>query len=206
MELSLFFFKDKVLAYGAQTINIDDVDNIREELLSGILVIRKNIESSYTVSVNIYYESEICKILERSDRNVNTRIYKLLSCREPMVIASMIKRIDCCKIPVIENNTTWLNILDKGVYSENLYNLSGAMLDYLIFKNMVEYETYDTYTISKKFMIQILKKDTIYMSWLIKYLECDDCDIIGKFMERHGYLLHGKKFTKQKFEPIGFLV
>ena len=206
MELSLFFFKDKVLANGAHLINAEDLDSVREDLLSGILVIRRNTETSYTISTNKYYESELCKILERSDRNVNTRAYKLLECREPMVIESMIKRIDCGVTPTIEGNVAWLSVLDRGVYSSGVDDQTGAMLDYMVFKDMVEYEAYDTYTISNKYMEQILKKDEIFMSWLCKYLECDDVVIIERFMERHGFELKGKKFTKCKFEPIGFLL
>ena len=206
MELSLFFFKDKVLANGAHLINVEDLDSIREDLLSGILVIRRNTDISYTISTNKYYESELCKILERSDRNVNTRAYKLLECREPMVIEAMIKRIDCGRKPVIEGNIAWMSVLDRGVYSAGVDDQTGAMLDYMVFKGMIEYEAYDTYTISNKYMEQILKKDEVFMSWLFKYLECDDVGIIERFMERHGYELRGKKFRKCKFEPIGFLL
>ena len=206
MELSLFFLKDKVLAYGAQIIDIEDLDSVREDLLSGILVVRRNSDTSYTISTNKYYELELCKILERSDRNVNTRAYKLLECREPMVIEAMIKRIDCGITPTIEGNVAWLAVLDRGVYSSGAEDQTGSMLDYMVFKGMIEYETYNTYSISKKFMEQILKKNEIFMSWLFKYLQCDDVEIMGKFMERHGYELNGKKFRKCKFEPIGFLL
>lgn len=206
MELSLFFFKDKVLAHGTQFIDSKDLDSIRQDLLSGILVIRKQSETKYVVSVNKYYEAEICKILERSDRNVNSRVYKLLDCREPMVIESLLKRIDYTHKPAKLGNAVWMSVLDKGVYNSTVDDQAGAALDYMVFKGMVEYEAYDTYSISKKFMEQILKKDEIFMSWLEKYLECDDIGIIVKFMERHGYSLKGKKFTKLEFEPIGFMV
>ena len=206
MELSLFFLKDKVLAYGAEIVLSEDLDTVREDLLSGILVIRRNTDISYTISTNKYYESELCKLIERSDRNINSRAYKLLECREPMVIEAMIKRIDCGINPTIDGNSAWLSVLDRGVYSAGAEDQTGSMLDYIVFKGMVEYEACNTYTISKKFMEQILKKDEIFMSWLFKYLQCDDVEIIGKFMERHGYELRGKKFRKCKFEPIGFLL
>jgi len=206
MKLSLFFLKDKVLAHGAQIIDVEDLDSIRQDLLSGILVVRKNSEISYTVSTNKYYETEVCKIIERSDRNINTRAYKLLECREPMVIEAMIKRIDCGINPTIEGNIAWMSVLDTGVYSASVDDQAGAMLDYMIFKGMIEYESYNTYSISKKYMQQILNKNKIFMSWLEKYLECSDTDIITKFMERHGYSLIGKKFIKQEFKTIGFLV
>ena len=206
MELSLFFFKDKVLANGAHLIDVEDLDSVRDDLLSGILVVRRNSETSYTISTNKYYESELCKILERSDRNINTRAYKLLECREPMVIEAMIKRIDCGINPTIVGNSVWLSVLDRGVYSAGAEDQTGSMLDYIVFKGMVEYEAYNTYTISKKFMEQILKKDEVFMSWLFKYLECDDVGIVTRFMERHGYELKGKKFSKCEFEHIGFLL
>ncbi len=206
MELSLFFLKDKVLAYGTQIIAVEDLDSVRNELLSGILIVRKNNEISYTISVNKYYESEVCKLLERSDRNTNSRAYKLLGCREPSVIRALISRIDCTHVPTIEYNSAWMLLLDRGVYTSGVDDITSAMLDYMVYKGMVEYEAYDTYSISKKFMEQILKKDVIFMSWLIKYLECDDAGIVERFMDRHGYVLKGKKFVRQKFETIGFLV
>jgi len=206
MELSLFFLKDKVLANGTQVIDISELDSVRKDLLSGILVVRKMNENSYILSVNQYYEKEICRLLERSDRNTNSRAYKLLGCREPMVIEALIKRIDCGHFPAKVDNVAWWSVLEVGVYSATLDSISSAMLDYMVFNDLVEYEAYNTYSMSGKFIGKILEKDEVYMSWLEKYLKCDDVGIVRKFMTRHGYCLKGKKFSKLEFEPIGFLV
>jgi hypothetical protein len=206
VDVNLFFLRDKILVEGSKTIHVSEIESLRDELMSGILVIRKQDEENYLVSMNKYHEEEVRKAVKRSDRNRHGRLYKLLGCREPMVIEGIMARLEGTLSPAGWNESSWLNVLSTGVYFETVADQNSAMLDSMVFKGRLQYETYATYGLSTTYMDNMLSKDQIYLSALERYLECKDEYIINTFMERHGYERKGKKFVKVQVEAIGFLL
>ena len=65
MKLNLFFLKDKVLVEGPKQIYITELENIRKELLSGVIVARKVNDAQYYISSNKLIEQEVIKTLTK---------------------------------------------------------------------------------------------------------------------------------------------
>jgi hypothetical protein len=206
MDVNLFFLRDKILVEGMKVIHVSEIDDLRNELLSGIIVIRKRDEETFIVSMNKFHEEEVRKAIKRSDRNKHARLYKLLGCREPSVIEGIMARLEGTLSPASWNESTWLSVLNTGVYYENVLGQSGDMLDHMIFKGRLQYEAYNTYSLSTEYMDKLLCKDELYLSAVMRYLECKDEQIVDMFMDRHGYERKGKKFVKANIEAIGFLL
>lgn len=204
MEVNLFFLRDKILVEGTKIIHVSEIESLRNELMSGILVIRKQDEEHYAVSMNKYHEEEVRKAVARSDRNKHSRLYKLLDCREPAVVEGIMKRLEGTMSPDAWNESSWLNVLSTGVYYDSIVNQGDAMLDHMVFKGRLQYETYATYGLSTEYMGKLMQRDEIYLSMVERYLECKDEQIINMFMERHGYERKSKKFVKKEVEAIGF--
>lgn len=204
MDVNLFFLRDKILVEGTKIVHVSEIESLRNELMSGIIVIRKQDEEHYAVSMNKYHEEEVRKAVARSDRNKHGRLYKLLGCREPAVIEGIMERLEGTTSPTAWNESSWLNVLSTGVYYDDISGQGDAMLDHMVFKGRLQYETYATYCLSTEYMDKLLKKDILFLSMIERYLECKDEQIINMFMERHGYERKSKKFVKKEVETIGF--
>jgi hypothetical protein len=148
VNVNLFFLRDKILVEGAKIVHVNEIESLRNELISGILVIRKQDEEHYAVSMNKYHEEEVRKAVARSDRNKHGRLYKLLDCREPAVVEGIMKRLEGTMSPTTWNESSWLNVLSTGVYYDDVSGQSDAMLDNMVFKGRLQYETYATYGLS----------------------------------------------------------
>ena len=206
MHVNLFFLKDKILAEGTHIIDEAVIEELRKDLVSGIIVIRRAADDKYMVSVNKYVEEEVRKVLERGGKNAFNRLYKIADCRESVVIEAMVKRLEDTASPACWNEAAWLTTLSTGVHYEYADSQGDSMLDHMVYKGRLQYESYSTYCLSVEYLNKMFEKEVLYMSWLERYLECKDESIINAFMLRHGYERKGKKFTKKIAETIGFLL
>jgi len=205
MDVHLFFLRDQILVRGYGIVDNEGLENLRDDLTSGLFVVRKSQDNEFVVKVNICLEEEIKKLIEKDSKNLATKVYKLTKTREPDVADGLVKRILKLFSQPKWNQASWIHMLKTGVYYTYASD-SNVMLDYLVWDGKLEYESYGTYCISSEFMSAILNKDKVYFSWLSKYLDCKDEKAIDIFMAHHGYEKHGSSYTKKQSEPIGFII
>lgn len=206
MKLNLFFLKDKVLVEGPIAIHVSELENIRKELLSGVIVARKVNDEQYYISANKFIEEDVRVALKKNTRNTRSKLYKTLQCREPAVVNGMIERVKGEPSPETWNQSAWLSALRTGVYYEGMADQSGAKLDAMVHKGRLEYESYGTYSLSEKYLSQILSKDEVFISWLYRYLDCKEEGVVDVIMDRLGYDRDMQKYIKRDVVPIGFIV
>jgi hypothetical protein len=205
MKLNLFFLKDKVMVEGPKPVHVSELENMRKELLSGVFIARKVSDETYFISMNRLIEEDVRIALKKGTRNMRGKIYKLLQCREPAVIDGVIARIENEPSPEQWNNAAWLYTLRKGIYSEEMDGQSGAILDSMVHKGRIEYESYGTYSLAADYMKCILDKDEVYISWLFRYLDCKEESIVAEVMDRLGYDRDSQKYVKRHVKAIGFI-
>lgn len=205
MDVHLFFLRDEILVRGYGIVDTDGLESLRDDLMAGIFVVRKSQEDEYVIKVNICIEEEIKKLIEKDAKNLYTRVYQLINTREPDVARGIVHRILKLFSQPKWNHAAWIHMLKTGVYSTYALD-SNVMLDYLVWDGKLEYESYGTYCISSKFMSTILNKDVVYLSWLIKYLECKDEEAIDIFMNHHGYEKVNNSYVKKESKPIGYIL
>lgn len=207
MKINLFFLRDKILSYGAMIVRREDIDSIRKDLLSGMFIIRqyKDEEDVFYVSVNRCFEDKAREEIEKGPKGIRSRLYKLFSVRELVVVDKIMDRLQETEQSSSSsfNHVKWYDILKKGVYFENTDNVHDTMLDVLVYTGKLDFETYHTYSIGNDFIDKLLNKGKIFLSVVKRHLEHDDDQAIDSFMSRLGYERKGKQYIQMSLDdPI----
>lgn len=202
MRLESFTILDQILEKGEVKTETEGYLATPKEVYSGQIVVRKEDNGKYHLSLNRLLEQEVIRIINSSLTNKMRRVYQLLGTREPYVIEQMINRIKKSEYDINENSSqAWEALLKTGKYMENTSHSTHA-LDFMTHYMIVEYECEGYYSPHPEWINKIKKNRTLSRYKVREIIKSDDNVLIHSWMMSIGYKIKNDKYILPKEEQI----
>ena len=178
---------DKILSEDIYTVPIDN-PSLPPAVSDGVVMVRGQ-GDNLALDLNQYVIRDIHRIWSNESlTNRRRRIYALLGTREPSIVGEWLDSLPSVQIrEPTTYSSVWEHIVRIGNYKEQ-YKDASLTLDYLVYKDILEYEIDGRYSLSTKWVRNTFQRySTIPYYRARTDLHTDDKMLTRGLMEQFGF-------------------